>query len=256
MFLLGKGPKVIIKPVTDCDIISDDSDLEQLLTTGKASIKVRGKFVENRMYHKVSIKSWPPGKGFEAAILSKLQKELDSQDIGWMDCSETQTDILFEVMKQRNKDEIYKNLVSRLPSILSGSIHFESIVVDQNRKVFLKSVDSMLLTTYNMFKSVNEKMLADSLAKTELKIDEMNLLAKIKVHLPKYLKKTEIDIDETVKQLSEDCKEKEEKIKEQIRKHSIQKLLTLEVDTTGLQKIKDELRNFLSNTEQYTIKQY
>jgi len=250
--------KPIIKPVTDCKIISSDSVLENLLTTGKGSIEVQGIIRKESSHHKVVLKSWPPGRSFEA-LLGKFKSELENQDIGFIDESSKAnggTHIVFEVLKQRNRDEIYEKFLKKLEEAIKGNMSFETIVVDRNLNVRNWSIDEFILSSYNMYTELNKKMLASEISKLQGLKDEYKLLEKIRPHLGKHLREKEIIIDQVVKALSEEVKEDEKTIKELFSKYRITKLLSLKIDIDAIDKEQAELHNNLTNLQPFILKQY
>ena len=259
MYLLKKTKdKPTIKPITDCKIVSPDSVLEDLLTTGKASIEIQGLIRKEPSHHKIVLKSWPPGRSFEA-FLGKFKSELENQDIGFIDESSKAnggTHIVFEVLKQRNKDEIYEKFLKKLEEAVKGAMSFETIVVDRNLNVRNWSIDEFLLSSYNMYTQLNEKMLQTEINKLELLKIEYKLLEKIRPHLGKHLREKEIIIDQVVKALSEEVKEDEKTIKELFSKYRITKLLALKLDIDAIDKEQAELHNNLTNLQTFVLKQY
>ena len=108
LWLLGiRKRKPIIAPITNCNITSPPDVVESLLTTGKAKIDVEGVIVEQPRTNTVILKSWPPGKKFES-LLKKFSKELSDGMIGFTDVSVAETEIKFQVLRERNRDKIYK----------------------------------------------------------------------------------------------------------------------------------------------------
>jgi len=261
LYLLGKEKeKPIIKPISDCDIISSNDDLELLLTTGKATISFVGKYKVIPSSSKVVIQSIPQGKKFEKSILSKLSKELESQDIGWIDESSQEnggTYIVFEVLKSRNRDAIFKKMVSLIDDALKGSVSFEMIVVDSNtKKVKLISVDEMLLSTYEMYKKTNELFLKNEIEKSNKVINDNNLILKIRPFISKYLKNKIDDIDSVISFISKDSKIEESVIKELISKNSIRKLLSVDIDNKDLENKIFLLNKHLDKIDSFVLKQY
>jgi hypothetical protein len=209
-------------------------------------------------HHKVILKSWPMGRSFEA-LLGKFKNELENQDIGFIDESSKAnggTHIVFEVLKQRNRDEIYEKFLKKLEEAVKGNMSFETIVVDRNLNVRNWSIDEFIMSSYNMFVQLNGKMLQDQINKLELQKLEYKLLEKIRPHLGKHLREKEIDIDKVVKALSEEVKEDEKIIKELFSKHRINKLLSLKIDIDVINKEQDELSNNLKNLQAFVLKQY
>lgn len=228
--------------------------MEELLTKGKATIDFKGIIKLDPSHSRIIVKSWPDGKRFES-ILNKLSPELDNQDIGFTDLSTTETSIVFEVLKQRNRDEIYKRVTKKIEDALTGSISFEIIVADLNKNTRNISVDEMLLLTYSMYKQTNIKMLKDEIEKVSNNIIENKLLEKLKPYISKYLKASD-DIDTIIQKISEESKIEQEKIKMLFGKYRIIKLLTINTDISELVKIKENLEFCLKDIDNFVLKQY
>jgi len=257
LYLLKKEKtKVIIKPISDCDILATDKELEELLTTGKASIKVRGKVKVDNAHCKVTVKSWPPGRKFES-FLGKFNKELESQDIGFTDLSTSETNIVFEVLKQRSRDEIFKKFVEKLKDSLTGSISFETIIVDMNKRVRNISIDEMLLNTYHMYEQTNGAMLKSEIERVDGLIKENLILEKIKPALSSYLRPKQVfKFDEAITTISDLCNLDEKIVKELFQKYRISKLLTTNTDIKELEEKKEAIKNNLTNLSKYVLSQY
>jgi len=261
MHLLGiVKEKPTIKPISDCQILATNEELESLLTTGKGSIKLQGSMHVDKIHCKVIIKSWPPGKKFES-MLSKFDEELNNQDIRWIDLSTTETKIMLEVVKLRNRDLIFKKLVEKLQDVLSGSVPFEMIVVDKAKNVKLMSVDQMLLNTYQMYKNTNIVMLNSEIERYNKNISENILLTRVKPLLSVYLKELkkdekEIPVNEIICKISLDLKVEVDLIKELFQKYNIRKLLTVKDDVTELNNKLNQVKENLKNIDSFVLEQY
>ena len=251
--------KPVIKPVTDCEILNSTEDLEKLLNTGKGQITFKGIYKVDPSKSKVIIKSMPPGRKFEA-LLSKFSKELDGQDIGWMDESAAMnggTHIVFEVLKSRNRDLIFKNLCKKLDDVLRNTISFEMIVVDyETRSTKLMSVDDMLLKTYNMYKNINEVMLKSESERYKKLIDENIIIQKIKPSLSKQLHSKETDIEKIIDLINIDTSIDKKIIKDIIQKHRISKLLSVSSDVKDLEVKLKEVNDNIKNIDNFVLNQY
>lgn len=256
LWLLGiRKYKPIIKPITDCEITSSPTELDSLLTTGKASIDIYGKIILDRKSSTVTLKSWPPGRRFES-ILNKVSKFLNNSDIGFTDISVNDTNIVFQVLKQRNTDKIFKSFVKNLKEAVSGKISFETIVVDKNQKVQIKSIDSLLLDTYKAFEEVNKIKLTKDNLKLKSLIDEYSLLEKIRPDLSKELSIKAIDINKTIERIAKKNGVTERVVKNLFSKYTINKLLTIRVDINSLKKNISENNKLLKDLRPFVIKQY
>ena len=263
LFLKGKRKiKTIIKPITDCDILSTDAELETLLTTGKASIKVKGKITLEPHLSKIKLHSWPMGKSFEALINNKkISEYLSASDIGYQDLSyEDKTEIEFEVLKQRNRDVIYKSFVKDLEAAITGSISFDTIVITNNSNgdpvVTPMSIDDMLLNTFTMYTDINKIMLETEKQNLLNSIVEYKNLLTIRPYLANEIKNKIVNINETMQRISDSSKVIVEDIKKLFTKYNINKLLTLDVDEAGMEAEVNYYQTKLDNLETYVTDQY
>jgi hypothetical protein len=255
LWLLGiRKRKPIISPITDCNITSPASDLDELLTTGKAKIEAEGKYEINAIKNMVTLKSWPPGKRFQS-LLNKFAKELNESMIGFTDLSVTSTEIVFQVIRERNRDKIFKDFVEKFEEAIKGAISFEIVLVDSNQTVIKKSVDEMLLNTYEMFSKANEDTLKYEISKINETISEYQALELIRKPLSKCIA-SGWDIPATLDEISNATGVSKEVTKELIGKYRINKLLTLDTDTSNLENQLKNFKNSLENLSEYVLQQY
>ena len=260
LFLLGKKKEnPIIKPLTNCKLLSTDKDFENLLTTGKGQISFQGIFKLEPSKCKAVIKTFPPGKKFET-ILGKFEKELTNQDIGWIDESSSEnggTHIVFEVLKSRNRDQIFKSFAKKLNDVMTSSLTFDTVVVDHKTKnVKNISIDKMIKNTFEIYTKVNMKMLKSIELKLIDSIIEVKLLEKVKPSLKKYLTNKELDTDEIIRLISDEIKEETIKIKELFQKYRITKLLSFKADFNELSEKLKSIKDNINNIEQFVVDQY
>jgi len=255
LWLLGiRKRKPIINPITDCTITSTSDVVESLLTTGKAKIEVEGIVEENTRNNTLTLKSWPPGKRFES-MLNKFSAELDSGMVGFTDLSVDETKIVFQVLRERNRDKIYQEFLVKLKGAVKGTISFETTVVDINHKVLVKPIDQMLLDTYNMFTEMNEAMLNHEISKLNGKITEYNTLEMIRKPLSHCIQNN-WDIPTTLDTIAKETPVDKETALEMINKYRISKLMTLDTDTTELQNKLAVFAENLQNLTDYVLDQY
>ena len=255
LWLLGvRKRKPIIAPITDCIINSKPEVLDELLTTGKAKFEVEGVIDVNPIKNTVTLRSWPPGKRFES-FLNKFSKELNEGLIGFTDLSVHETNIVFQVLRERNRDKIFKEFVSKLKTAIAGFISFETVLTDTNQKVIVKPIDDMLLDTYKMFCATNEKMLKDEIKNIENIIAEYNALEIIRPTLGDCLK-SGFDIENTLEEIEKATLVSAKVARSLFGKYKISKLLTLDTDTGTLENGKKELEDNLQNLEPFVLEQY
>ena len=256
MWLLGhRKRKIIPVPLSDCIVTASPTDLETLSTTGKMRIDVEGIIEENPKQNKVILKSWPPGKRFQS-ILNKFSKEMDAGMIGFTDLSSMETKIVFQVLRERNRDKIYNEFVAKLKEVIKGAISFEITVVGTDNKVVVKSIDDLLLDTYKMFHKMNEKMLNEEIARVTDTIEEYNLLDIVRPTLASCIGQG-WDIETTMTEIKTATIITDDTgVRELIDKYKIKKLLTLDTDSDVLNTEREELYATLKNLETFLIEQY
>jgi len=255
LWLLGiRKRKPIIAPITDCSIIADNDTLDKLLTKGKAKIEVAGILDINKRLNTVALKSWPPGKRFQT-FLNQFDKELSDGMIGFTDLSVSETNIVFQVIRERNRDRIFDNFIERLVEANKGFISFETIVVDENRKVLTKSIDQMLLDTFNVFSKANEQMLKYEVEKIDSSIIDYDALIKIRPIIASGIS-AKMKADQILDEIEKKTDVSKEVAQGLMNKYKINKLLTIDTDTSELNNSKTELLKNLANLNNYVLEQY
>jgi DNA gyrase/topoisomerase IV subunit A len=255
LWLLGiRKREPVIVPITDCNITSTKEELQELLTTGKAKISVEGIIDINQRNNTVTLKSWPPGKRFES-FLNKFSSELSDGLIGFRDASVTQTEIVFQVLRERNRDKIFNEFIEKLKDVIKGIITFETIVVEIDHKVVNRSIDDMLLNTFAMFTEANERMLKEEKDRISIIIEEYLTLEMIRKPLSDCLK-SGYDIEATLNEITKSTVVPREVSYKLIQKYRIVKLLTLNTDTTELNNQLKEIDNKIKNISDFVLNQY
>lgn len=259
-----KGTEPIITPKSECRIISPVSELQLLLTTGKAKIDFQGTMSASAAQCKVVVKSWPTGRRFEALInKSPIKKQLESMDIGFIDSSNGQngTAIIFSVTKTRNRDKIFALMVKNLKEAIKGSVTFEIVTVDRQKNVQVTSVDDMLLNTYELYKQANKRMIIHEINKTNESILEMDYLDRIKGPLIRLIGESNANLTKeeypnTVIRLAKESNVTVDIIKELLSKYKIQRLLTFKTNTNELNAALVVLQSTLSGLDKFVLDKY
>jgi len=255
LWLLGiRKRKPIIVPISDCNITATPQELDQLLSTGKAKINVEGIIDINQRSNTVILRSWPPGKRFES-FLNKFSRELSDGLIGFRDASASQTEIIFQVLRERNRDKIFNEFIEKLKEVIKGVISFETIVVEIDQKVVHRSIDDMLLNTFAMFTEANERMLKEEHERITNIKEEYVALEMIRKPLSDCLKNG-YDIDATLDEITRATGVQREVSKELIKKYRIMKLITLDTDTTELNNQLIDVEDKLKNISEFVLNQY
>lgn len=246
--LTKEGKEPIIKPITDCLYISKDKDFQELLTTGKGKIEYRGVSELDYSNKSVIVKAIPPNKSFQR-ILGALENDIQIQkSIGFIDESTKTTKVRFTALKRGMTIE---QLAKKINVHLVGSITFDCNMCDTEGNVVTVSIDQMLLNVYNSYKAIVSKVLLDTIAKLQSDIDELNMIAKIKLVLPKWLKQHPDDSDLLIAGINTDTHIPIETIDKLFDKYTIKRILKIRTDIQELEQKKIGNQNNFNNLDSY-----
>jgi DNA gyrase/topoisomerase IV subunit A len=241
-WLLGiQKTEPVIKPISDCDILSTTNDYKELLISGKGKIELQGKsYIDKKS---VIINSVPPTKTLSKIIIS-LDKDITAKNIGWTDESNGKdgTKVRFTILRQRGYS--IESLYEKIQKLLRGTITFECNMCDRDGKVILTSIDQMLLNTYNMYKNVVEKYFKDNIKNLDNKIQEMNYIQSIKKILPELLKTYPDNPDKIIELINTTLQIPNDTIKDLFEKYNINRLLKVKVD---IEKVENDKKVFVVN---------
>ena len=240
----------VIHPLSDCSEISGDEDFKKLLTTGEVKLEYQGKFdIEGPK--SVVVRSLPPGKTFDK-LFKQLEKDIQiDKALGWTDETSgvTGTKVRFTILRQRGYQ--LEKLVKKITKLLKGSVTYQCNMCDENGKVVLVSIDQMLLNAYNNYKSVVDKYLRSTISGLQEKIDEMLLISKIKVVLPKYLQQFPDEPDLVIGGVHNDTQILVDTIKQLFEKYNISRLLKIKTDIESVKIDKEAYESKLQNLESF-----
>jgi len=257
-WLLGiRKTKPTIQPISDCSILSGKNVLEELLTTGRAKVDVKGTFEADKVRNVAILRSWPPGKKFET-ILKKFESQMNTGSIGYADSSSRkETKIVFKVLRERSRDSIFQEFLQNLEEAITSQISFETTVIDRDGKVKVISIDEMLKQAFQNYKLAAEMMIKNEINDICLKINEYEALQKmlpaLRQHMSLLGKKT---YDELVKMIADDSGLIEKQVRELIEKYKIKKIITLNWDIAGLKTSLNNWQQTLKNSQEFVMEQY
>lgn len=259
LYLLGKEKNIIIKPnIPNCDIISNKSELKNLLLNGEAQLTVKGKYKEDIKNKCIYIYGWSPRIIDFKSIYNKIIKYdemLNLDNIGFIDESDEKgTKIKFEVLRQRNTSEIYNKMKEAIDNALISNIRYCIYVVDTNGKFKIASVDEMLLECHKHYKEVYKKYCNHTINKYNETIKEMNIIQKLKPIISEIDLK--YDFDKIINKLAISIKENEDDVKSVINKYSISSLLKFKVDKKDIEDKMNEMIKITKTIDSYILKEY
>jgi hypothetical protein len=205
----------------------------------------------------VVVTSRPPNKSL-MSILKKLEKDIEiNKTIAFTDESTDKTKVRFTSVKRSLKLD---SLARKINSNLTSSMTFECNMCDLEGKVVLKSIDEMLLLVYNNYEQIIQTVLKSNISKLSDKIYDLSLIAKLKIHLPKWLKIHPDNAESFISGLYVDTHIDEKKIKEILDKYTLSRILKIKTDSAELVKQKTEHEKNLKNLKNYVwdekFKQY
>lgn len=242
----------IIKPITDCELISGNTEFRELLTTGKAKILYRGKYIKESK-NSVIITSIPPSRHFQT-ILSKFEKEiLIDKSVAWQDVSRTSTSVRFMIIKPRSIS--LEEVCKKLDTVLTSSITFECNVCNTKGKVIRLSIDDMLLNVYKIYRQVVDMVLKEQIKQIDLKVNELDVISKIKPLLREQIKENPDDIDKVIIEISKVLQIQSNIIKELLDKYTVSRIFKIKTETSKLVEEKTDIENKLQNLSTYIWKE-
>lgn len=259
LYILNNRRKHIITPkIQGCRVLSKSDILEHLATTGKGILEIEGKYEVDEKNYIVRIKGWSPRTTFETLIKKidnyKGWKLLFNRDIGYNDDSTNTTDIRFEVLRIKGKQDIFKRMKESISKSLLSNISYKIYVVNTKHEVILSSVDNILQHSYNFYMLSFKAYLNHSITKLTKEIEELDVISKIRPYLSSALKlKTQ---DKVLLQLSKDTSIDATKIKEVCSKYRISSLMNVDVNSSKLKNDKIEFEKKLFNIDEEVINNY
>lgn len=258
--LNNKKPKTIYPNIQGCKILSTDEEIERILTKGKGVIKLQGLFKEDRQNFSIEILGWAPRCSF-GSIYNKINNYksynlLTSGEIGFRDLSTTSTRVKFEVNKARNREDAYNKMCEAIKNALIAQLNYEIFVVNTKSKVVRSSVDQMLVKSFQFYQAVLKKYFQETIKDIDKKIDEYNIIEKIRGHISGLISKHQSDIEKILDDLANLTNIEKDKIKDVIEKYKIKKLFSVKTDTDDLKKEKDENNKNLNDILNYAKKEY
>ena len=260
LFLNNKQKKITPKPtVNGCTILSNIKECESLITTGNGKLDIQGKFLINNKNKKVIIKGWNPRSTFQA-LINKINNYknwnlLANEDVGFIDQSNEKngTTVIFEVIKQRNVETIFKKLVEAIETSLKSTINFNIVMTDYKGRILFPSIDEILQFTYKFYKEVLRTYFEKMILQSNNLISEFEIIQKVKPHISSI---ANTNIKKGIKNLSFKSGVSEKDLENLINKYKIKKLLTATIDVVELKKNISRIEKNLKNIDNVLIKKY
>jgi hypothetical protein len=109
----------------------------------------------------------------------------------------------------------------------------------------------MLLNCYNNYKKIVEVVLRSEIQQLTDKINELELIKRIKLVLPKHLKEYPDDADKVILGVFADTQISQDTIKMLFDKYTLMKILKNKVDTDQLKIERDAVQVNLNNLEKF-----
>lgn len=259
-FLLGIKDKVVIKPnIRGCKILSSNKDCEKILTEGKGEIELQGRYRIEEKNKRISILGWSPRMTY-LHLMKKIDnynnwRLLSNGDIGYIDESgSTGTRVDFNIVKQRNKDQIFEKMKEAISESLKVKISY-NIITTHGDLIKFPSVDDMLLTSYNLYKLAKENYIKNKINGLENVKNEMDIIKIIRPHISKAIKENK-RVENIYKVFSTLTSTDVDTIKKIFEKYKIKRLLSIPTDITNIKKeLKITLKE-LANLERICLDDY
>ena len=152
--------------------------------------------------------------------------------IGFTDLSVTDTQVVFQVIRQRSRDSIYEDFVKKLKSLLVGQISFDMKMVNENHEVLTASVDLLLKNSYENYKKAVGTMLEHEIQTTLEAMNDYRLLLRIRPALKRCMV-GKTSASKKIEIIATDSGVTIEEVK-RLLQNNIRKLLTMELDLDAL----------------------
>lgn len=251
--------KPLIKPIP-CELVtSSDEEITKLLELGEAKINFKCRYEVDKDNYKIHLKSLPYNRSFQT-LLKIFNDELESSDIGYVDESANyETDIVFSVIKQRNKAEIFERVLKKFDenTYINYSVGFSMYCITKEGKVVIKSVDDFLIETYGMYLKCFKRSLIKKKESLVEKINEFEMLEKIRPHLAEYISNNKkVNTKKCISYINSMIDINKDDIKKILSKYRINSLLSLEIDKKELRREVRGITKDLEDCENIVVDKY
>lgn len=243
------SPETIIPNIPNFDIYEFESgEFEKILTTGEGKIILRPKYMVDK--YGVHVYGRPP-----MGCMGWLKEDTDLKKVKFS-CDDLSGKQGFEALfSPKNGTRFDQNFVNLIIKVTESVINFQCNVWD-DEKVTLKSIDELLLHSYNNWSNCLKQLLNEKALNIRQKIREMLVIEVIRYLLNTYASKM-ITIDDLCnlynalpqpipQTFAQDVTIDE--IKSVCKKHSIQRLFDYHIDKLEnenlIQNIESDLNNF------------
>ena len=240
----------VFAPLTECIVLTSKQKLKNLFTSSTPSIVVRGRIKYDRKEESIHLHSWPDMLKFES-ILKRLQSVTD---VGYQDLSnKNQTDVVLKVVQKRKKHELTRKVLKKLIEVVTKRTRFY-IYIYNGEQIEAMTIDKWLLSTYTFYVKTCERMFVSNLKDLQSKKKELQLLALVQ----KNIKKIDLNknLNTCIKELSKLCNVSISEISELVSKHPIKSLMTVNSDTSKINKLIKEVENNLNHLDNYVLSSY
>ncbi len=243
--LENKTPTTIIPVIDDCELYEDSpGEFERLLTTGEGRIQVVP--ITTVKINELIIHGRNPLVGFNGLkALNEKHEELNGTpmfsaiDIWDYKCTNS---INIKIANIGKSKLLTSAFIKKILLSISSIVNFKVNVVVDN-KVFLKSIDQLLLENYDKWVETNLKYYSNRLEFNLNKLEELKIIQVIRDILKN--NPTIKTIDEIVKLNTSNYNSNE--IRSVCSKHNIKTLIEAHVDINAVQSQINSLTNTINN---------
>ncbi len=249
--LENKTPTTIIPVIDDCELYEDSpGEFERLLTTGEGRIQVVP--ITTVKINELIIHGRNPLVGFNGLkALNEKHEELNGTpmfsaiDIWDYKCTNS---INIKIANIGKSKLLTSAFIKKILLSISSIVNFKVNVVVDN-KVFLKSIDQLLLENYDKWVETNLKYYSNRLEFNLNKLEELKIIQVIRDILKN--NPTIKTIDEIVKLNTSNYNSNE--IRSVCSKHNIKTLIEAHVDINAVQSQINSLTNTINNIDNVVL---
>jgi len=249
--LENKTPTTIIPVIDDCELYEDSpGEFERLLTTGESRIQVVP--ITTVKINELTIHGRNPLVGFNGLkALNEKHEEINGVpmfsaiDIWDYKCTNS---INIKIANIGKSKLLTSAFIKKVLLSISSIVNFKVNVVIDN-KVFLKSIDQLLLENYDKWVETNLKYYSNRLEFNLNKLEELKIIQVIRDILKN--NPTIKTIDEIVKLNTSNYNSNE--IRSVCSKHNIKTLIEAHVDINAVQSQINSLTNTINNIDSIVL---
>lgn len=246
--LLKNKKSTIVPYFPNNTIITKESQVKELLEKGYGYITYQSNYevIENK---RTIIIKGVPVKGF-AQLNKVMDKYFQKKIITWEDYSKkNKTEVIISVIKNKKCD--FQQLKKDIIKCITNKITYNLLFVDDNKKLQVMPVNTLLLSTFNRYKKDTITHINSDIQKVSDMINELTNIQLLRPHVGDLANKNIHNIIDIVNILHKKVNGviPMDEIERLMNKYTITKLLTIKLEIDKYKQEKKNLQNTLNTID-------